>query len=139
MGFTPDLKKQAQEAIFSRKSNPILHPPLVLNNNNVAQVTAQKYLGIILDTWLSFEKHLQTVLCKINKTISLICKLQNLLPGTALITLYKNVVRLYLDYGCVIFDQAHNTSFHQKFESLQKNSCLAITEAICGSSRGKLY
>ena len=104
MSFTPDLKKQAQEVIFSRKSKPILHPLPVLNNNNVAQVTAQKYLGIILDTRLSFEKHLQTVLCKINKTIGLICKLQNLLSGTALITLYKNFFRLYLDYGCVIFD-----------------------------------
>ena len=92
MSFTPDLKKQAQEVIFSQKSKPILHPPPVLNNNNVAQVTAQKYLGIILDTRLSFEKHLQTVLCKINKTIGLICKLQNFLPRTALIALYKNFV-----------------------------------------------
>ena len=93
MSFNPDLKKQAQEVIFSRKSKAISHPPLVFNNNNVIQTTSQKHLRIILDTGLSFEKHLETVLCKINKTIGLIRKLQNLLPRTALTTLYKAFVR----------------------------------------------
>ena len=66
--FHPDPKKQAERVIFSRKSKAISHPPLVLNNNNVIQTPSQKHLGIILDTRLSFEKHLETVLCKINKT-----------------------------------------------------------------------
>ena len=88
---------------------------------------------------MSFEKHLETVLCKINKTIGLIRKLQNLLPRTALITLYKAFVRPHLDYGDIIYDQAHNAYFYQKLESLQYNACLAITGAICSSSREKLY
>ena len=118
MGFNPDPKKQAQEVIFSRKSKAISHPPLVFNNNNVIRTKSQKHLGIILETELSFEKHLQTVLCKINKTIGLICNLQNLLPIAALITFYKALVRPHLDYGDIIYDQAHNASFRQKFESL---------------------
>ena len=94
MSFSPDSKKQAQEVIFSRKSKAISHLPLVFNNNNnVIQTTNQKHLGIILDTRLSFEKDLEPVLCKTNQTISLICKLQNLLPRTALITLHKAFVR----------------------------------------------
>ena len=140
MSFNPDHKKQAHEVIFSRKSKAISHPPLVFkNNNNVIQTTPQKHLCIILDTRLSFEKHLETVLCKINKTIGLIRNLQNLLPRTALITLYKAFVSPHLDYGDIIYDQAHNASFHQKLESLQYNACLAITGAIRGSSREKLY
>ena len=87
---------------------------------------------------MSFEKHLETVLCKINKTIGLIRKLQNLLPRTALITLYKAFVRPHLDYGDIIYDQVHNASFHQKLESLQYNVCLAITGAIRGSYKEKL-
>ena len=67
MSFNSDPKKQAQEVTFSRKSKAILRPPPVFNNN-VIQTTSQKHLGIILDTRLSFEKHLETVLCKINKT-----------------------------------------------------------------------
>ena len=91
----------------------------------------------ILDCLL--KKHLETVLCKINRTIGLIRKLQNLLPRTAMITLYKAFVRIHIDHGDIIYDQAHNASFHQKLESLQYNPCLATTGAIRGSSREKLY
>ena len=77
--------------------------------------------------------------CKINKTIGLIRKLQNLLHRITLITLYKAFVRPHLDYGDIIYDQAHNASFHQKLGSLQYNAYLAITGAIRGSSREKLY
>ena len=69
MSLNLDPKKQAQEVIFSPKSKAILHPPLVFNNNNIIQNTSQKHLGITLDTRLSFEKHLEIVLRKINKTI----------------------------------------------------------------------
>ena len=79
------------------------------------------------------------MLCKINKTIGLIRKLQNLLPRIALITLRKVFVCAHLDYGDIIYDQAQNASFHQKLESLQYNACLAIAGAIIGSSREKLY
>ena len=66
-------------------------------------------------------------------------KLQNLLLRTALITLNKVFVCLQLDYDDIIYDQAHNVSLHQKLESLQYSACLAITGAIRGSSREKIY
>ena len=136
--FYPDPKKQAQEVIFSRKSKATSHP-LVFDNNNVMQAPSHEHLGIILETRLSFEKHLETVLCKINKTIGLIRKLQNLFTRSALITLHKAFVRRHLDYGVILYDQARNESFHLKLESIQYNACLAITGAIRGLSREKLY
>ena len=53
--------------------------------------------------------------------------------------MYKAFVRPHLHYGDIIYDQAHNASFQQKLESLQYNACLAITGAMRGSSRKKLY
>ena len=53
--------------------------------------------------------------------------------------MYKAFVRPQLHYGDIIYDQAHNVSFHQKLDSLQYNACLAITGAMRGSSREKLY
>ena len=44
-----------------------------------------------------------------------------------------------LDYADVIYDQPSNTSFAKKIESVQYNAALAITGAIKGSSREKLY
>ena len=89
MNFNPDRTKQAQEVIFSRKTKKLPHPPLVFNNTNVTQSIYQKHLGIILDSKLTFENHINMVATKINKNIGLLSKLQNLLPRTALIKIYK--------------------------------------------------
>ena len=72
---------------------------------------------------------------KVNKTIGLFRKLQNILSREPLLTIYKSCVRPHLDYGDVIYDQHYNNSFHQKLESIQYNAALAITGAIRGSSR----
>ena len=83
ISFNPDPKKQVKEVIFSRKSKAISHPPLVLNNNNVIQTISQKHFGIILDTRLSFEKHLETLIYKINKTIGLIAVAESLTQNSS--------------------------------------------------------
>ena len=76
---------------------------------------------------------------KISKTLALLRKLHNLLPRSALITIYKAFVRPHLDYGYILYDQAYNMSFHHKLESIQYNACLAITGAIGGTSKEKIY
>ena len=76
---------------------------------------------------------------KVNKTIGLLRKPQNILLREPLLTIYKSFVRPHLDYGDAIYDQHYNNSFHQKLESVQYNDALAITGAIGGSSTEKLY
>ena len=139
MSFNPDPTKQAQEVIFSRKTKKEYHPPLAFNNNNVSETNSQKHLGVVLDNCLSFEDHLKMILNKVNKSIGLLHKLQNILPSSALLTIYKSFVRPHLNHGDIIIDQAYSVSFHQKLELLQCNACLAITEAIRVTSREKLY
>ena len=139
MTFNPYCSKQAQEIIFSRKLKKATHPPLLFNNNNVSQVNFQTHLGIILDVKLTFEEHLKNVFNKTNKMIELLKKLSNLLPGQVLVTIYKAFIRPHLDYGDVLYDQAFNNSFHAKMEFIQYNACLAITGAIRGTSREKVY
>ena len=79
MGFNPEPSKQTQEVIFSRKIKKLSHSSLVFSNNNVLQASSQKLLGVTLDVKLTFDKHLNNVLNKVNKTIGLLCRLQNLL------------------------------------------------------------
>ena len=79
------------------------------------------------------------MLNKVSKTIELLCKLQRFLPRPPLITIYKSIIRSHLEYGCIIYDQAYNISFHQKLESIQYNAVLAIPGAVRGTSRETLY
>ena len=62
-----------------------------------------------------------------------------MLPRQALITIYIAFVRPHLDYGDVLYDQAFDNSFHAKMEPMQYNACLAITRAIRGTSKEKIY
>ena len=71
--------------------------------------------------------------------MGLLGKLHNTLPRLPLLTIYKSFIRPHLDYGDVIYDQAYTALFHQKIESVQYNSALAITGAVRGTSKEKLY
>ena len=112
---------------------------MLFNNSNVFQVNFQTHLGVILDVKLTFEEHLKNVFNKANKTIGLLRKLSNLLPRQALVTIYKSFIRPHLDHSDVLYDQAFNNSFHAEMKHIQYNACLAITGAIRGSSREKIY
>ena len=48
MSFNPDVSKQVQEVVFSRKSHKLAHPP-VLFNVPVKRCSIQKHLRIHLD------------------------------------------------------------------------------------------
>ena len=49
MNFNPDLTKQAQEVICSRKTVKVSHPSITFNTLPVARTTCQKHLGLYLD------------------------------------------------------------------------------------------
>ena len=61
------------------------------------------------------------------------------MPRKSLITIYKVFSRPFIDYGDIIHDQPQNDFFCEKLESVQYKTALAITGAIQGSSREKLY
>ena len=138
MSFNPDPSKQAQEVIFSRKINKVHPPPLLFNNSTIQQISSQKHLRIHLDEELTF-KHINEKINKTNKGTGIIRKLNNILPRSALLTIYRSFIRPHLGYGDVIYDQPENESFSSKTESLQYSASLAITGAIRGTSQKKLY
>ena len=139
MSFNPDVSKRALKVIFSRKQAKSVHPDLVFNNTLVHQTHCQKHLGVYLDMKLNFKLHFKEKISKAMKGIGIIKKLSNILPRKSLITIYKSFVRPHFDYGDLIYDQPNNESFCQQIESVQYNASLAITGAIKGTSKLKLY
>ena len=56
--FNPDPTKQATEVLFSCKTSNPNHPHIMFNGTVVAKMNEQKHLGLILDSNLSFKKHI---------------------------------------------------------------------------------
>ena len=149
MEFNPDPTKQATEVLFScKKSNPN-HPQLIFNGTIVEKVNDQKHLGLILDSSLSFEKHLNEKMIKAKKHIGIIKHLSNFLPLKTLDQMYKALVRSHLDYCDIIYHMPSHqnqaplgvtlSSLMEKVERIQYQAALAISGAWRGSSRSKLY
>ena len=138
MIFNPDLSKQAQKVIFSRKTYKINHPITTFNTIPVAHTPYQKYLGLYLDEKLNFNHHINVKISKAKKGIGIIERLSHILPRKSLITIYKSFIRPHL-YCDVIYDQPNNESFCSKTEQIQYNAALAIAGAIRGTSQSKLY
>ena len=62
-----------------------------------------------------------------------------MIPRAALLMIYKSFPRSHLDYGNVIYNHSFKEFFQNKLETVQYNAALAITGAIRGFSRKKLY
>ena len=76
---------------------------------------------------------------KVNKTIGLLRKLQNISQRESLITICKSFIRPHVDYGDVIYDEAYNFLFYQCIEFVQYNGSLAMVGAIRGTSKREIY
>ena len=141
MQFNPNPNKQVNEVIFSRKSNSnsFPYPPVKFSENNITKCSYQKHLGKVLDSKLSFNTHIDQKIKKCNKLIGLMKRLSVNLPRSALLTIYKSFIRPHLEYGNILCDKPDNENFEKKIEKVQYKARLAITGAIQGTSRDKLY
>ena len=113
MFFNPDPSKQAQEIIFFTEVN-----------QSISIINSKAFMDT--SCWRDINENID----KANKGIGIIRKLNNILLCHALLTIYRSFIRLDLDYGDVIYDQAENESVSSKIESIQYNATLAKTGAI---------
>ena len=83
--FNPDPNEQANEVIFSQKSNSsnLTYPLVKLNNINITRCSHQKHLGIVLDSKLNFNTHVTQKIKKCKKLIRLMKRLSINLPHNA--------------------------------------------------------
>ena len=64
MSFNPDISKEAQEVIFSRKAVKAFRPEIFSNDILVARCSTHKHLGMHLDEKLNFGHHVTEKNCK---------------------------------------------------------------------------
>ena len=145
--FNPDPTKQATEILFSCKNVSPNHPHLIFNGTVVAKMNEQKHLGLILDSKLSFEKHINEKMIKAKKNLGIMKYLSMFVPTKTLDQMYKALVRPHLDYCDIIYHIPSKQSqlgvvlesLMEKVEKIQYQAGLAVTGAWRGSNRSKLY
>ena len=81
-------------------------------------VQTYKYLGITLDSTLTFNYHVRTVTNMISYKANLLAKVRKFLHEEVAIKIYKSMILPYFDYGDVIYGSASQESL-DKLQRLQ--------------------
>ena len=78
-----------------------------------------KYLGVLLDSNLSWKIQINNVALKISRTVCVVARLRHFVPRTTLLNIYQSLILPYLTYGLAAWSQATKTHL-QKLPVLQK-------------------
>ena len=115
--------------IFSMRKNKINYPNLYLGNTQIKKVQHVKHLGMILNSDLKWNNHIDDISNKVKKRVDSMRRLRFVLPRSTLCNLYKTVVRPILEYGSVLLG---NLSVYNKdrLENIQKEVSQICTCAI---------
>ena len=84
-------------------------------------VPSYKYLGFTLDSTLSFNHHVNTVVSMVSYKVNLLAKIRKFLTDTVALKIYKSMILPYFDYGDVIYSTANQDGL-DKLQRLQNRS-----------------
>ena len=106
--------------------------PVFINNEKLHMVPSFKYLGVQLDSTLTYNLHINSLIRTVTHKVSLLGKVKRYLNYNAALQIYRSMVMPYLDYADVVFDRAHSKDL-DRLQRLQ-NRCLKIC-----SGRDRLF
>ena len=83
--------------------SPVTTPyTLCFYSFEIKRVKHTKYLGLIVDDPLTWDKHIEYISTKINRNIGILKRTQNVLSKSSLITLYKTLIEPYFRYCNIV-------------------------------------
>ena len=123
--------------LFSAKRNKKDHPPLLLGEDIIPEVSSHTHLGITLSSNLAWKSHIERVISKASKRPALLKRLKFKLSRKTLTKLYLCMVRPILEYGCTIFDNC-GVGLTNALEAVQFEAARICTGALRHTSRVKL-
>jgi len=82
---------------------------LTINNVKLEIVEETKYLGLLIDSNLSWDSHIQSINTKINKQIGILYRIKNILPKRVRLTYYYANINSHLIYALPIWGANYDT------------------------------
>ena len=102
------------------KKNPIV-VQYTLHDNAVHEVTHAKYLGVVIDSKLSWSEHIKQVTNRANKVKGFLqCNLYNC-PMSIKTNCYKSMIKPIVEYACTIW-APHTQKDIATIESVQRRA-----------------
>jgi hypothetical protein len=100
-----------------------------IRNDTIVHVDNVKYLGVLIDEKLNFEKHINYIRSKISSILGILHKLCNILPINAKKLIYYSLIHSHIAYACEMWEHSTSTRIEKLF-ILQKKA----VKVMCGLS-----
>ena len=120
---------------IDKTSFVIFHPPqrkvtfnfhLTLNGKKLQQDSCIKYLGILIDSNLSWKPQIASIAKKTKRSIGILSKLRHYVNSDILTNLYYSLIYPFLTYGITIWGNTYPTTL-QPLYILQKKAVRIMT------------
>ena len=113
----------------TRIKTPHIHIDICMNNSVLKQTNCIKYLGVFIDSKLSWIQHINYVKNKVSKCVGIMYKARRYLSKNSLVNLYHSFVYPYLIYCIEVWGNASECHLDQLF-LMQKKIIRIITFQI---------
>ena len=98
---------------------------LTLLSKQLPTKESSKYLGVYLDSKLTFHDHIECVTKKLNKFSGMIYKVRDMYPIKCLLNFYNAFAKSVITYGLLVYGSAAKTNL-KKIENAQRRILRAI-------------
>ena len=86
---------------------------IVIDNSPIERVHQTKFLGVVIDSGLTWTDHVSRIANKMSRNIGIINKVKNLIDEKSLIQLYNTLVLPYLMYCHLIWGKCSQTNLNR--------------------------
>ncbi|KAJ8911000.1 hypothetical protein NQ315_011265 [Exocentrus adspersus] len=111
VGFTFSQEK-TQCINFCRLRKPHYDPVLYMENRDILCSSSVKFLGLILDSKLTWQEHISSIVLKCKKSLNVLKVLAGTKWGAdpdCLLNVYKAIILSKIDYGCFAYSSARKS------------------------------
>ena len=122
--------KKTKTVVFRKKNLPSeqTQPEIFLDGEKLGICEEAQFLGITIDSTLSWEKHCISVANKISRNNSVINRVKNLLPPPSLKLLYHSFIHPHVLYGLPAWGGC-NAQNRKRIVNIQKRAIRTITKS----------
>ena len=123
--------------VFHTSKRNVIYPNLKVNNSNIERVTQFNFLGVILHSYMTWNKHINHISMKITRSIGILYRLRNVYPESVLITIYNTLILPHFHYCLLLWGPVvkENHSLHllqkKALRIITNSDYLAHTEPLC--------
>ena len=137
-GFKISMNKTVA-VLFTRRRDRIDNI-LKINGESVKVENKAKFLGIIFDSKLSWNDHVNYIVDKCKKRLNLLRAISGNKWGAnkkTLLMIYRSLIRSILDYGAVALDSMSESN-KKKLDVIQMQALRIASGAICGTANSAI-